>query len=121
MPLGAVTTVENGSAGLTGGGSGAKSSDAKQADAKDAKPEEAKKDDQAATDDGKKKKKGFGFSKLMGSGGGEEQKSAEVTGSAAGRGLDKERNAKGGVNPAPVAVSVTAADITAFKKEGNLN
>ena len=121
VPLGAVATVEAGSAGLTGGGSAAKSSDAKPADAKDAKPEEAKKDDQAATDDGKKKKKGLGLSKLMGSGGGEEQKSAEVTGSAAGRGLDKERNAKGGVNPAPVAVSVTAADLTAFKKEGNLN
>ena len=112
VPLGAVTTVEKGASGLTGGGSGATSDDAKKDD--------AKKDDQAATDDGKKKKKGFGLSRLMGSGG-DEQKSAEVTGSAAGRGLDKERNAKGGANPAPVAVSVTAADITAFKKEGNLN
>ena len=117
VPLGAVTTVEKGASGLTGGGSGATSDDAKK---DDAKKDDAKKDDQAATDDGKKKKKGFGLSRLMGSGG-DEQKSAEVTGSAAGRGLDKERNAKGGANPAPVAVSVTAADITAFKKEGNLN
>jgi predicted Zn-dependent protease len=120
VPLGAVATVEAGSAGLTGGGSAAKSSDASADAAK--KDDSAKKDDQAAADDGKKKKKGFGLSKLMGSGGGEsEQKSAEVTGSAAGRGLDKERNAKGGANPAPVPVTVAAADLTAFKKEGNLN
>jgi predicted Zn-dependent protease len=113
VPLGAVATVEKGSSGLTGGGS-ATSGD-------EAKKDDAKKDDQASTDDSKKKKKGFGLSKLMGSGGGNEEKSAEVTGSAAGRGLDKERNAMGGANPAAVAVSVTAADITAFKKEGNLN
>jgi predicted Zn-dependent protease len=113
VPLGAVATVEKGSSGLTGGGS-ATSSD-------EAKKDEAKKDDQASSDDSKKKKKGFGLSRLMGSGGGNEEKSAEVTGSAAGRGLDKERNAKGGANPAAVAVKVTAADITAFKKEGNLN
>jgi Zn-dependent protease with chaperone function len=109
VPLGAVATVEKGSAGLTGGGGTAKSDD------------EAKKDDQTSTDDGKKKKKGFGLSKLMGGGGGGEQKSAENTGSAATKGLDKERLAKGGANPAPVAVTLTAADITAFKKEGNLN
>jgi beta-barrel assembly-enhancing protease len=113
VPLGAVATVEKGSSGLTGGGS-ATSND-------EAKKDDAKKDDQASTDDSKKKKKGFGLSRLMGSGGGNEEKSAEVTGSAAGRGLDKERNAKGGANPAAVAVTVTAADITAFKKEGNLN
>jgi beta-barrel assembly-enhancing protease len=113
VPLGAVATVEKGSSGLTGGGS-ATSSD-------EAKKDDAKKDDQAPTDDSKKKKKGFGLSRLMGSGGGNEEKSAEATGSAAGRGLDKERNAKGGENPAAVAVTVTAADITAFKKEGNLN
>jgi predicted Zn-dependent protease len=113
VPLGAVATVEKGSSGLTGGGSPSSSDEAKKDD--------AKKDDQATSDDSKKKKKGFGLSRLMGSGGGNEEKSAEVTGSAAGRGLDKERNAKGGANPAAVAVTVTAADITAFKKEGNLN
>jgi predicted Zn-dependent protease len=113
VPLGAVATVEKGSSGLTGGGS-ATSGD-------EAKKDDAKKDDQASTDASKKKKKGFGLSGLMGSGGGNEEKSAEVTGSAAGRGLDKERNAQGGANPAAVAVTVTAADITAFKKEGNLN
>jgi Zn-dependent protease with chaperone function len=113
VPLGGMATVVKGSSGLTGGGS-ANSSD-------EAKKDDAKKNDQAPSDDSKKKKKGFGLSRLMGSGGGNEEKSAEVTGSAAGRGLDKERNAKGGANPAAVAVKVTAADITAFKKEGNLN
>lgn len=119
VPLGAVATVEAGSAGLTGGGGTAAKTDDK-AEAKKDDTSEAKKDDSASTDDGKKKKKGFGLARLMGSGGSEE-KSTETTGSAAGRGLDKERNAKGGSNPAPVPVTVTAADITAFRKEGNLN
>ena len=114
VPLGAVATVEAGSSGLTGGGTPAKTEDAKK--------EDDKKDEQASGEEGKKKKKGFGLSRLMGSGGGDnEQKSAEVTGSAAGRGLDKERNAKGGSNPAAVVVNVGMADINAFKKEGNLN
>jgi Zn-dependent protease with chaperone function len=113
VALGAVATVEQGAAGLTGGGSGTA--------AKSDEKTDVKKDETANADEGKKKKKGFGLSRLMGSGGDNEQKSAEVTGSAAGRGLDKERNAKGGSNPAPVAVNITAADINAFKKEGNLN
>lgn len=118
VPIGAVATVEAGSAGLTGGGTAAKTDD--KSEAKKDDTAEAKKDDSATTDEGKKKKKGFGLARLMGSGGNEE-KSAETTGAAAGRGLDKERNAKGGSNPAAVAVTVTAADITAFRKEGNLN
>jgi len=32
-----------------------------------------------------------------------------------------ERSAKGGANPNPVAVKVTAAELTAFKKEGKLS
>jgi len=118
VPLGAVATVEKGSSGLTGGGSGTKTDD--EATKDDTKKDDTKKDDQAASDEGKKKKKGFGLARLMSSGDSEE-KSQETTGSAAGRGLDKERNAKGGANPAVVAVTLTAADISAFKKEGNLN
>ena len=111
VPLGAVATVETGSAGLTGGGT-AKADD----------KSEAKKEDETAADDGKKKKKGgFGLSKLMSASSGGEQKSAENTGSAAAKGLDKERLAKGGSNPAPVVVRVTVADLTAFKKEASLN
>jgi Zn-dependent protease with chaperone function len=118
VPLGAVTTVEKGSAGLTGGGT-AKGDD--KTEAKTEATTEAKKDDQASGDDGKKKKRGFGLSKLISPSSGGEQKSAENTGSAAAKGLDKERLAKGGPNPAAVVVSVTAADLTAFKKEANLN
>jgi predicted Zn-dependent protease len=111
VPLGAVATVERGSSGLTGAGT-AKADD----------KTDAKKEDETAADDGKKKKKGgFGLSKLMSASSGGEQKSAENTGSAAAKGLDKERLAKGGSNPAPVVVRVTAADLTAFKKEGSLN
>jgi hypothetical protein len=103
VPLAEVTTVTTGASGLAGGS---------------AKPEEKEK--QEAKTEEPKKKKGFGLAGLVGPGGGSEKKSAEVTGSGASRGVDKERSAKGGSNPAPVAVKVTAADITAFKKEGQL-
>jgi hypothetical protein len=100
----AIATVTKGAAGLAGdSGSGQKKSDDKPAD------------------DGKKKKGGFGLGKLMTSSG-PEQKSAEGTSGAAARGVtDSERDAKGGSNPALVAVKVTAAELTAFKKEGKLS
>ncbi len=65
------------------------------------------------------KKKGFGLGKLV-SGGGSETKSAQVVGSGGARGLDPEKDAKGGSNPAVVAVKVTPADLEAFKKAGSL-
>ena len=65
------------------------------------------------------KKKGFGLGSLLRPGG-EEKKSAEVTGSGASRGVDTERGAKGGPVKTAVTVSLKAADIDAFKKEGNL-
>ncbi len=46
--------------------------------------------------------------------------SAAVTGSGGSRGVDKERLAKGGPNPAPVAVTLTEAEITDFRTTGNL-
>ena len=66
------------------------------------------------------KKKGLGglAASLKPSGG--EKKSAQVTGSGAARGAGQESSAKGGSNPALVAVTVSAADITAFKKAGGL-
>jgi beta-barrel assembly-enhancing protease len=100
-PLAEIATIEAGSAGLTGGGT-----------PKD--PDSDKK-----TDDAPKKKGGFGLSSLL-KPGGSERKSAEVVGSGASRGVDRERNAKGGANPAIVAVTLTAAEIAGFKKEGNL-
>jgi beta-barrel assembly-enhancing protease len=66
-----------------------------------------------------KKKRGFGLGNLLRPGG-EEKKSAQVTGSAGARGVDPERDAKGGSNPAVVAVKITPADIAAFKKQGGL-
>jgi beta-barrel assembly-enhancing protease len=107
VDVSAIPTV-TGSAGLTGGSS---SSD-KDADEKEKKEGEA--------EEPKKKKRGFGLSALRAPSLGGEKKSAEVTGSGASRGVDRERDAKGGSNPTPVVVAITAADLTAFKKEGGL-
>jgi beta-barrel assembly-enhancing protease len=100
-----VAQVEAGAAGLTGGG-----------DASAAKPKEGAKEGEKPPEE---KKRGFGLSGLVKPGGGE-KKSAEVTGSGASRGVDTERNAKGGAVATPVTVAVTAAELAAFKKEGGL-
>ena len=53
--------------------------------------------------------------------GGGERRAAQATGSGAARGAGQEdRLAKGGVEPALVAVTVSAADLAAFKKAGGL-
>lgn len=103
VPVNAIATVAPGSAGLTG----------------ESKPAEEKGQNEE-TQEAPKKKKGFGLSSLRAPSLGGEKKSAEVTGSGASRGVDKERDAKGGANPAPVVVSISTADLTAFKKEGGL-
>lgn len=65
------------------------------------------------------KKKGGLMGALRPSGG--ERRAAQTTGSGAARGAGGEdRLAKGGANPAPVAVTVSAADVAAFKKAGGL-
>jgi predicted Zn-dependent protease len=92
-----IATVEAGSAGLAGGS-------AKAPEKKEEEP---------------KKKGGFGLAALAKPGGGE-KKSAQVTGAGSGRGVDTERNAKGGDNPKIVAVTIVAADLAAFRKEGGL-
>jgi predicted Zn-dependent protease len=97
-PVTEIATVESGSAGLAGGTT-------KAADTQ--KPAE------------EPKKKGFGLSSLI-KPAGTEKKSAEVTGSAASRGVDTERNAKGGPVKTIVAVKVTPAELDTFRKEGNL-
>jgi beta-barrel assembly-enhancing protease len=96
-----IATVDPGAAGLTGGG---------------AKPEEKKEE----TKEEPKKKGGFGLSKMMPTGGGE-KKQASVTASGGARGVDPEKDSKGGSNPALVAVRVAPADVAAFKKEGGLS
>jgi predicted Zn-dependent protease len=106
-PQADIAQVEAGAAGLAGGSS--------------AKPAEKSADKKEGEAQPEQKKKGrFGLGSLM-PGGGEEKKSAQVTGSGAGRGVDQERNAKGGDNPALVAVTITPKDLEAFKKEGKLN
>ncbi|MEZ5286558.1 MAG: M48 family metalloprotease [Vicinamibacterales bacterium] len=95
-PLTEIATVEAGSAGLTGG-------EAKKAEPKKEEP----------------KKKGGLMGRLMPTGGGEKQQ-AQVTGSGSARGMDPEKDAKGGGNPKVVAVKIAAADLAAFKKEGGL-
>jgi predicted Zn-dependent protease len=92
-PLTEITTVAAGTSGLAGG--------------------------TATRTDAPPKKKGFGLGALM-KPGGSEKKSAEVTGSGASRGVDTERNAKGGAVKTTVTVRVTPAELDAFRKEGNL-
>lgn len=101
VPIAEIAAVADGAAGLAGGGA---SSSAESEDEKAEPP---------------KKKRGFGLSKLMAPSRGEEKKSAEVTGSAAARGVDSERGAKGGPNPALVVVHVTETELAAFKKEAS--
>lgn len=104
VPQAKVATVEAGTRGLAGGG----------AAKDDAKAEEAPKEEP-------KKRRGFGLSSLTKAGGGGESKSAQVVGSGGARGLDPEKDAKGGANPAVVAVKVTPADLAAFRKAGGLD
>lgn len=100
-PQAEIAGVEAGAAGLAGGSGKS-----------DRSKDEEKKEEQP-------KKKGFGLGSLM-KPTGTESKSAEVTGSGASRGVDTERNAKGGSNPKLVVVNIQMSDINAFKKEGGL-
>ena len=105
VPQSEIATVAAGTKGLAGGSS-----------SKSTKSGETAKADPPAE---QPKKKGFGLGSLV-SGGGSEKKSAQVVGSGGARGLDPEKDAKGGANPAVVAVKITPADLTAFKKAGSL-
>lgn len=101
----AIATVDPGAAGLAGG-------DAKAAEKK---PEEAK----PAEKTEEPKKRGFGLSRMVPGGGGE-KKSAQVTASGGARGVDPEKDSKGGSNPKVVPVKIVAAEVATFKKEGGL-
>jgi predicted Zn-dependent protease len=101
LPVTAIATVEPGSAGLTGG-------DAKAAEKK---PEEKKAEEP--------KKGSFGLSNMLAAGGGE-KKQAQVTASGGARGVDPEKDSKGGSNPKIVPVKFGAGEIAAFKKHGGL-
>ncbi len=88
-----IATVVDGASGLTGSSK--------------EKEEEPKKDEP--------KKKGFGLSSLSKSASSEKQ-TAQVSASGGARGVGPDRDAKGGSNPAIVKVTVTAAEVDAFKK-----
>jgi predicted Zn-dependent protease len=107
VPQASIATVAEGSAGLAGSGGTATAKPA------EAKPEEKKEEPQ--------KKRGFGGLGRVLPGGGGEKQSTQTTASAATRGVDPERDARGGSNPKPVQVRVSAADVAAFKKEGGLS
>jgi hypothetical protein len=107
VPQSQIATVAEGTKGLAGGSSASAKDSKGGTTAKADPPQEAP------------KKKGFGLGKLV-SGGGSESKSAQVVGSGGARGLDPEKDARGGGNPAVVAVKVTPADLQAFKKAGSL-
>jgi predicted Zn-dependent protease len=96
-----IAVVEAGTAGLAG-------ESEKPAENK----EEAKKEEP--------KRRGFGIGRLLPTGG-NEKASAQASASGGPRLIDPERDAKGGGNPNPVPVKLTAADIAAFKKEGGLS
>lgn len=100
VAIAAIATVDPGAAGLTGG---------------DAKAEPKKADEKKE----EPKKSRFGLSRMLPTSGGE-KKQAQVTASGGARGVDPEKDSKGGSNPAIVAVKIAAADVTAFKKEGGL-
>jgi predicted Zn-dependent protease len=111
VPQTQIAVVQEGAAGLAGGGG-----TAKKAEATPAKKEEGK---QAEAE--QPKKKGFGLSRLSNFGGGD-KKESQVATTQGTRGVgDPEVDAKGGSNPTLVAVKVTAADVEAFKKEGKLS
>ncbi|HXG88934.1 MAG TPA: M48 family metalloprotease [Vicinamibacterales bacterium] len=101
VALTAIAVVDAGAAGLAGGGE---------------TPAAAKKEDPKKEEP---KKRGFGLGRLMPTGG-DEKKSAQASASGGPRLIDPERDAKGGSNPKPVPVKVTAAEVAAFKKEGGL-
>jgi predicted Zn-dependent protease len=96
-PLAAIAAAAEGSASLAG-------SDKDQKDQKDKKDE--KKDEP---------KSGLGLGGLKRSAGSDQQ-STQVSASGGARGVGSDRLAKGGDNPNPVKVSVSAAEVTAFRQ-----
>ncbi|MGI8782582.1 MAG: M48 family metalloprotease [Acidobacteriota bacterium] len=97
--LAEITDVAEGTQGVAGGGK------------KEEKKEEEPK---------KKSRFGLGNIKSLGGGNKETTQSASTGGSGGSRAVDKERVAKGGDNPAVVAVAITAKELEQFKKEGKL-
>jgi predicted Zn-dependent protease len=101
-PVVEVTTVEEGTRGVAGGGSSTNDAEAKKEEAKKEEP---------------KKKGGFGVGSIASSlSGGQQSSSGQSGSSAGGRMIGPDNKATGGPNKTPVRVSVSAADIAEFKK-----
>jgi hypothetical protein len=104
VPQSQIATTSGGAKGLAGGSGKPATTTAKKGDT--AEPP---------------KKKGFGLGGLAkGLGSGSEQKQSQVVASGGARGLDPEVDAKGGGDPRLVAVTVTAAELDKFRKDGKL-
>ena len=97
-----IATVPGGASGLADGGKDGKTDD------KNAKKDEPKK--------GNALTGALAGGNTVKASGGTEQKSASATSSGGSRGVGPDRDAKGGPNPGIVRVSVTAAEVAAFKK-----
>jgi len=81
--------------------------------------ESSKKEEDEKQDE--KKKKGGMFGKLKNPfGSGEKQERAEVTGTAAARGVETELGTEEPGNPNPVVIRVSAEEIEKFKRDGKL-
>ena len=93
VDMASIATVVDGASGLTGSSAPAKEPEKKE----------------------EPKKKGLSLSSLKPSVPSEKQ-SAQVSASGGARGLGADRAAKGGSNPNPVKVSVSAAEVETFKK-----
>jgi predicted Zn-dependent protease len=93
-PITEISAVDAGARGLTEGSN---------------KEAEAKKTEEAP------KKKGFGLGALKLSSG-KQAESTQASASAGNRAVGVDRHAKGGTNPSKVSVSVTPAEVEAFKK-----
>ena len=98
-PITEISTVAAGARGLAEG-SGT------------AKPEEKKAEEKKAEEP---KKKGFGLGSLRLSGG-KQAESTQASASAGNRAVGVDRDAKGGSNSSKVSVTVTPAEVEAFKK-----
>lgn len=95
-PLSEIPTVEAGASGLASG--------------------DKKKEDTSKKDEPKETKKSRFGSLGSITGGGKQAQSTQQTSSAGARGVGPDRDAKGGSNPAIVAVKISPDDIAAFKK-----
>jgi Zn-dependent protease with chaperone function len=111
-PAAEIPTVDAGAKGLTGGSSPPPPPPPASSASTEKKDDEKDKDKKDAE---QPKKKG-GFLSKMNLSGGSQAQSSQTVASAGGRAVGNDNNAKGGSNPQIVGVTITPADLEAFKK-----